>query len=123
MRNVLQRTEVDPLVMPELLRGHVAVVLDDLPHVFRRHLFLLRLHIANFALRREAAALHLRPFLGLVRTADARRVSLRTFPLSYKRHRACPDLQFEFFFRLSRGVHVHGVEFPSRGPSPWRHRA
>mmetsp|Transcript_26458 Transcript_26458/g.83860 ORF Transcript_26458/g.83860 Transcript_26458/m.83860 type:complete len:710 (-) Transcript_26458:29-2158(-) len=44
MREVLQRTEVDAFVMAELARRHISVVLDDLPDVLRRHLFLLLLY-------------------------------------------------------------------------------
>ena len=54
--------EVDALVVPVLPAAHVAVVADDLAQVFRRHLLLLRVHKAEFALLRVPLALQLLPF-------------------------------------------------------------
>mmetsp|Transcript_40931 Transcript_40931/g.121364 ORF Transcript_40931/g.121364 Transcript_40931/m.121364 type:complete len:508 (+) Transcript_40931:5381-6904(+) len=50
VRQVLQRSQVDALVVPELSRGHVSVVLDDLADVLRRHLLLLLLDNAELPL-------------------------------------------------------------------------
>mmetsp|Transcript_20098 Transcript_20098/g.58313 ORF Transcript_20098/g.58313 Transcript_20098/m.58313 type:complete len:589 (-) Transcript_20098:72-1838(-) len=44
MRQVLEGAQVDALVMAELACRHVAVILDDLADVLRRHLLLLLLH-------------------------------------------------------------------------------
>mmetsp|Transcript_736 Transcript_736/g.1704 ORF Transcript_736/g.1704 Transcript_736/m.1704 type:complete len:700 (-) Transcript_736:62-2161(-) len=46
----LERAEVHALVVAELARRHVAVVLDDLAHVLRRHLLLLGLRVSELAL-------------------------------------------------------------------------
>ena len=55
--------EVHPLVVAVLPAGHVPVVPDDLPHVLRRHIFLLSLHEPKLPLLAVALRLELLPFL------------------------------------------------------------
>mmetsp|Transcript_70723 Transcript_70723/g.165866 ORF Transcript_70723/g.165866 Transcript_70723/m.165866 type:complete len:292 (+) Transcript_70723:6412-7287(+) len=50
VRKIFESTQIDTLVMTELARRHVSVVLDDLPDVLRRHLFLLLLNHSKLAL-------------------------------------------------------------------------
>mmetsp|Transcript_8070 Transcript_8070/g.26460 ORF Transcript_8070/g.26460 Transcript_8070/m.26460 type:complete len:204 (-) Transcript_8070:1442-2053(-) len=63
VRHVLQSAEVDAFVVFELLRRHVAVVLDDLAHVLRGHLLLVRVHEAELAARAVALGLEVGPLL------------------------------------------------------------
>ena len=46
VRHKLERAQVHALVVAELAIGHVAVVRDNLAHVLRRHVLLLRVHHA-----------------------------------------------------------------------------
>ena len=55
--------EVHPLVVAVLSAGHIPVVPDDLPHVFRRHILLLSLHEPKLPLLAVALRLQLLPFL------------------------------------------------------------
>mmetsp|Transcript_8139 Transcript_8139/g.19406 ORF Transcript_8139/g.19406 Transcript_8139/m.19406 type:complete len:590 (-) Transcript_8139:14-1783(-) len=50
MRQVLQSTQVDALVVTELPGRHISVILDDLSDMLRRHLLLLLLNNAKLAL-------------------------------------------------------------------------
>lgn len=50
---------------PELAAAHVAVVLDDLAHVLRGHVLLLRLRVAELALVAISLAIQLRPLARL----------------------------------------------------------
>ncbi len=52
MGHVLESTQVDALVVPVLPAAHIPVISDDLPEVFRRHVLLLGVHKAKFALLR-----------------------------------------------------------------------
>ena len=56
--------EVHPFVVAELLVCHVPVVPDDLAHVLRRHVLLLRLHEPKLPLLAVPLGLQLLPFLG-----------------------------------------------------------
>eukprot|EP00452_MALV-II_sp_L67-6_P000143 gene143-gene222 len=50
VRNVLERSQIHPLVVPELARAHVAVVLDHATDRFRRHHRLRRCCVSELAL-------------------------------------------------------------------------
>ena len=66
VRHVLERAEIDALVMTELARAHVAVVLDDLANMLRRHVLLLRLDITELALVAVALGIELLPTTSLL---------------------------------------------------------
>lgn len=50
VRHKLEGTKVDSFVMAKLPRRHVAMVLDNLSKMLRRHIFLGCLHISVLAL-------------------------------------------------------------------------
>lgn len=50
--------------MTEFPVGHVSMITDDLPHVFRWHVLLLGIHKAKFPLFGIALCLQLLPFAG-----------------------------------------------------------
>mmetsp|Transcript_14739 Transcript_14739/g.38931 ORF Transcript_14739/g.38931 Transcript_14739/m.38931 type:complete len:203 (+) Transcript_14739:3222-3830(+) len=66
MRQVLQGTQVDALVVAELARRHVSVVLDNLTDVLRGHLFLLLLNHTELALLTVPLGVQGLPLTGLL---------------------------------------------------------
>lgn len=56
--------QVHPFIMPKLPVGHVSMVSDDLPDMFWRHVFLLRIHKSKLPLFGIALGLQLLPFPG-----------------------------------------------------------
>jgi hypothetical protein len=93
VRDVLERAQVHPLVVPELFGGHVAVVLHNLAQVLGRHLLLLVLRVAKLALLRVALGVELQPLARLLLQLVAGRLGERRSALALhhrRRHDGVP---------------------------------
>ena len=73
VRHVLEGAQIDALVVAELAVRHVAVVADDLAHVLRWHVLLLRVDEAELALVSVALGLQLLPLARLLLQLRLRR--------------------------------------------------